>query len=78
MLLADEPTGALDSVTGELVMRLLRDQCDAGGTALLVTHDATHAAWADRVLHLVDGRIVDAATSPRASLSASRSNAVSP
>ena len=44
IVLADEPTGALDSVTGELVMRLLRGQCDAGGTALLVTHDATHAA----------------------------------
>jgi len=65
MLLADEPTGALDSVTAEIVMRLLRDQCDAGGTALLVTHDAMHAAWADRVLHLVDGRFVDAASSPR-------------
>jgi len=78
MLLADEPTGALDSVTGELVMRLLRDQCDAGGTALLVTHDATHAAWADRVLHLVDGRIVDAASSPRTQPRPNRSNAVGP
>ncbi len=60
LLLADEPTGALDSVTGELVMRLLRAQCDAGRTAVLVTHDATHAAWADRILYLRDGRLVDA------------------
>jgi len=59
LLLADEPTGALDSVNGELVMRLLRAQCDAGRTAVLVTHDATHAAWADRVLYLRDGRVVD-------------------
>ncbi len=61
MLLADEPTGALDSMTGETVMRLLRTQCDAGGTAILVTHDAAHAAWADRVVFLRDGRIVDEA-----------------
>lgn len=60
LLLADEPTGALDSVSGELVMRLLRTQCDAGRSAVLVTHDATHAAWADRVLYLRDGRLVDA------------------
>lgn len=65
LLLADEPTGALDSVTGEMVMRLLRAQCDAGRTALLVTHDATHAAWADRVLALRDGRFVDHAATPR-------------
>ncbi|MFN0206375.1 MAG: ABC transporter ATP-binding protein [Planctomycetota bacterium] len=63
LLLADEPTGALDSVAGEIVMRLLRLHCDAGQTAILVTHDATHAAWADRVLFLRDGRIVDEATS---------------
>ena len=61
MLLADEPTGALDSMTGETVMRLLRAQCDAGGTAILVTHDAAHAAWADRVVFLRDGHIVDEA-----------------
>jgi putative ABC transport system ATP-binding protein len=61
ILLADEPTGALDSMTGETVMRLLRSQCDAGGTAILVTHDAAHAAWADRVVFLRDGRIVDEA-----------------
>lgn len=61
ILLADEPTGALDSINGEGVMRLLRAHCDAGGAALLVTHDAAHAAWADRVVFLRDGRIVDEA-----------------
>jgi putative ABC transport system ATP-binding protein len=61
ILLADEPTGALDSITGESVMRLLRAHCDGGGTAILVTHDAAHAAWADRVVFLRDGRIVDQA-----------------
>ena len=61
ILLADEPTGALDSITGESVMRLLRAHCDNGGTAILVTHDAAHAAWADRVVFLRDGRMVDEA-----------------
>jgi len=59
ILLADEPTGALDSVTGEVIMRLLREQCERGRTALLVTHDAAHAGWADRVLFLRDGVVVD-------------------
>ena len=59
VLLADEPTGALDSMNGEIVMRLLRAHCDAGGAGLLVTHDAAHAAWADRVVFLRDGRVVD-------------------
>ena len=63
ILLADEPTGALDSMTGESVMRLLRAHCDNGGTAILVTHDAAHAAWADRVVFLRDGRMVDEARS---------------
>ncbi len=61
ILLTDEPTGALDSITGESVMRLLRAHCDGGGTAILVTHDAAHAAWADRVVFLRDGRVVDEA-----------------
>jgi putative ABC transport system ATP-binding protein len=61
ILLADEPTGALDSITGEAVMRLLRHHCNSGGTVILVTHDAAHAAWADRVVFLRDGRIVDEA-----------------
>jgi putative ABC transport system ATP-binding protein len=59
LLLADEPTGALDSVTGELVLRLLRAQCDQGRTVVLVTHHAAHAAWADRILYLEDGRLLD-------------------
>ena len=59
ILLADEPTGALDSITGESVMRLLRRHCEDGGSVILVTHDAAHAAWADRVAFLRDGRVVD-------------------
>lgn len=61
LVLADEPTGALDTHTGDLVLRLLRDRCDAGAAALLVTHDARLAAWADRVVFLRDGRMVDTA-----------------
>lgn len=66
LLLADEPTGALDEVTAEGVMYLLRQQCDAGATALLVTHDPSLASWADRVVRLRDGRIdsVSARTAP--------------
>jgi putative ABC transport system ATP-binding protein len=59
VLLADEPTGALDTVTGEAVLRLLRGHCNEGGTAVMVTHDARLASWADRVVFLRDGRIVD-------------------
>jgi putative ABC transport system ATP-binding protein len=59
LLLADEPTGALDSTTGEQVMRLLRDRCSAGAAGVLVTHEARHAAWADRVIFLRDGLSVD-------------------
>lgn len=59
IMLADEPTGALDSVTGEMIMRLMRAQANRGRTAVLVTHDATHAAWADRTLFLRDGVVVD-------------------
>jgi putative ABC transport system ATP-binding protein len=64
ILLADEPTGALDTVTGEAVMRLLRAHCDAGGTAVMVTHDPRLASWADRVVFLTDGRVVDDALDP--------------
>jgi putative ABC transport system ATP-binding protein len=59
LVLADEPTGALDSVAGEAILRLLRSKVDAGAAGVLVTHEARHAAWADRVLFLRDGRIVD-------------------
>ncbi|MFG1854501.1 ABC transporter ATP-binding protein [Actinomadura geliboluensis] len=60
LVLADEPTGALDSHTGEDVMRVLRGRCDAGASCLMVTHESRHAAWADRVVFLRDGRLVDA------------------
>jgi putative ABC transport system ATP-binding protein len=59
LVLADEPTGALDSRTGEWVLRLLRSRCDAGAAGVLVTHEARHAAWADRVVFLRDGAMVD-------------------
>ena len=59
LVLADEPTGALDSQTGEDVLRVLRARCDAGASGLLVTHEARHAAWADRVVFLRDGALVD-------------------
>jgi macrolide transport system ATP-binding/permease protein len=59
IILADEPTGALDSHTGEGVLRVLRERCDAGAAGLLVTHEARHAAWADRVVFLRDGVVVD-------------------
>ena len=59
IILADEPTGALDSTTGELVLRMLRRRVDAGAGGILVTHDARHAAWADRIVFVRDGRIVD-------------------
>ncbi|MDQ1710534.1 MAG: putative transport system ATP-binding protein, partial [Frankiaceae bacterium] len=59
LLLADEPTGALDSVNGEAVMRLLRSACAEGVAGVIVTHDAQLASWADRVVFLRDGRVVD-------------------
>jgi putative ABC transport system ATP-binding protein len=59
LVLADEPTGALDSETGEAVLRMLRSRIDAGAAGMLVTHDARHAAWADRVIFLRDGVVVD-------------------
>ena len=59
LILADEPTGALDSVTGEAVMRMIRSRVDQGAAGILVTHEARHAAWADRIVFLRDGRIVD-------------------
>jgi putative ABC transport system ATP-binding protein len=62
LVLADEPTGALDSETGEAVLRLLRQRCDAGAAGVLVTHEARHAGWADRVVFLRDGVVVDETT----------------
>ncbi|MCH8614241.1 ABC transporter ATP-binding protein [Arsenicicoccus dermatophilus] len=65
LVLADEPTGALDSVTGEGILEILRARCDRGAAGLLVTHEARHAAWADRVVYLRDGEVVDATGGPR-------------
>ncbi len=59
LILADEPTGALDSETGEAVLHLLRTRVDASAAGVLVTHEARHAAWADRVVFLRDGLMVD-------------------
>jgi putative ABC transport system ATP-binding protein len=59
LLLADEPSGALDSANGEAVMRMIRTACKDGVAAVVVTHDAQLASWADRVVFIRDGRIVD-------------------
>ena len=59
LLLADEPSGALDSVNGEAVMRLIHAACKRGVAAVVVTHDAQLASWADRVVFLRDGRVTD-------------------
>jgi putative ABC transport system ATP-binding protein len=59
LLLADEPSGALDSINGEAVMQLIADACNRGVAAVVVTHDAHLASWADRIVFLHDGRIVD-------------------
>jgi putative ABC transport system ATP-binding protein len=64
LLLADEPTGALDSVNGEAVMRLLRGAAHRGVAGVVVTHEAQLASWADRVVFLRDGRVVDQTSSP--------------
>lgn len=59
ILLADEPTGNLDSKNGEAVMELLRELHREGATICMVTHDPRFARHADRAIHLFDGRIVD-------------------
>ncbi len=60
LLLADEPTGALDSQTSLAVLKGLRARIDAGAAGVLVTHEARYAGWADRTIFLRDGQIVDA------------------
>jgi putative ABC transport system ATP-binding protein len=64
LLLADEPSGALDSVNGEAVMRLVLTACRRGVAAVVVTHDAQLASWADRVMFIRDGRMVDQTHDP--------------
>jgi putative ABC transport system ATP-binding protein len=64
LLLDDEPSGALDSVNGEAVMRLIHVACKQGLAAVVVTHDAQLASWADRVVFLRDGRVTDQTAPP--------------
>jgi putative ABC transport system ATP-binding protein len=64
LLLADEPTGALDSVNGEAIMRLLLAACQRGVAGVIVTHDAQFASCADRVVFLRDGRVIDQTRTP--------------
>jgi putative ABC transport system ATP-binding protein len=66
VLLADEPTGNLDSKNGEAVMELLRELHRSGSTIVMVTHDARFARHADRAVHLFDGRIVEENTTGEA------------
>jgi putative ABC transport system ATP-binding protein len=64
ILLADEPTGNLDSKNGEAVMDLLADLHRVGATICMVTHDPRYAKYAERNIHLFDGRIVDESEIP--------------
>jgi putative ABC transport system ATP-binding protein len=65
ILLADEPTGSLDTITGDAIIELLAGLPATQGTAVvLVTHEPRYAAWADRVISMRDGRIVDVAVAP--------------
>jgi putative ABC transport system ATP-binding protein len=64
LLLADEPSGALDSTNGEAVMRMILAACKRGVAAVVVTHDAQLASWADRVVFIRDGRVVDQTVPP--------------
>ena len=64
LLLADEPSGALDSTNGEAVMRMILAACKQGVAAVVVTHDAQLASWADRVVFLRDGRVIDQTVPP--------------
>jgi putative ABC transport system ATP-binding protein len=64
LVLADEPSGALDSANGEAVMRMLVTACHGGVATVVVTHDAQLASWADRVVFIRDGRAVDQTAPP--------------
>jgi macrolide transport system ATP-binding/permease protein len=65
VILADEPTGALDSESGDALLRILLELNERGHTIILVTHDERVAAWAQRVVHIHDGQIVADKTAPR-------------
>ncbi|MGV9385387.1 ABC transporter ATP-binding protein [Nonomuraea sp. NPDC003707] len=64
LVLADEPTGALDTRTGDEILQVLRARCDVGAAVLLVTHEPRYAAWADRVVFLRDGMVADSTDVP--------------
>src|SRR5258706_16111062 len=66
ILLADEPTGNLDSTNGEAVMDLMRELHQQGATICMVTHDPRYAKHSDRQIHLFDGRVVDEEHEPKA------------
>ncbi|MFE3455050.1 ABC transporter ATP-binding protein [Nonomuraea sp. NPDC059194] len=68
LILADEPTGALDTPTGDEILELLRTRCEAGAAVLLVTHESRYAGWADRVVFLRDGQIADVTSAPAVSV----------
>jgi putative ABC transport system ATP-binding protein len=59
VILADEPTGNLDTANGDAVMKMLTDLAGSGTTVIMVTHSKVHACHADRVVHMLDGRFVD-------------------
>jgi putative ABC transport system ATP-binding protein len=65
IVLADEPTGNLDSKNSEVVMNLLKELHGEGSTICMVTHDPRYAGMADRTIHLVDGRIAEETLSSR-------------
>jgi putative ABC transport system ATP-binding protein len=75
ILLADEPTGNLDSKNGEAVMKLLAELHAQGSTICMVTHDPRYAEHADRIVHMFDGRVVDEDTAKRMKAEALRASA---
>ncbi|MGQ0631153.1 MAG: ABC transporter ATP-binding protein [Sporichthyaceae bacterium] len=78
LVLADEPTGALDSVSGDAILKLLRARCDGGAAAVIVTHDTRLAGWADRIVTLRDGALISDGTSvsrPASAFTESRTSA---
>ena len=64
-LLADEPTGPLDSLTGDHALEGRHESAEDGAAVVLATHDARHAAWADRIFYLADGHLVDQSPASR-------------